>query len=78
MDIRMPVMDGLEAIQAIKAKHAGRTTPVIGLSASAFKEDRNKVLGSGADDFIAKPIQEAELWDKIARLLPAIKGGVSV
>jgi signal transduction histidine kinase/DNA-binding NarL/FixJ family response regulator len=69
MDIRMPVMDGLAAIQAIKASSGGRTASVIGLSASAFEEDRKKVLDSGANDFIAKPIQEAELWEKIARVL---------
>jgi CheY-like chemotaxis protein len=69
MDIRMPVMDGLAAIQTIKKKSGSRTTPVIGLSASAFDADRKMVLASGADDFIAKPIQESELWEKIARLL---------
>jgi DNA-binding response OmpR family regulator len=42
---------------------------VIGLSASAFDADRKMVLDSGADDFIAKPIQESELWEKIAQLL---------
>jgi len=69
MDIRMPVMDGLAAIQTIKEKSGSRTTPGIGLSACAFGEDRKRVLDSGADDFIAKPIQESELWEKIARLL---------
>jgi signal transduction histidine kinase/DNA-binding NarL/FixJ family response regulator len=69
MDIRMPVMDGLAAIQTIREKAGGRTTPVIGLSASAFEEDRKIVLESGADDFIAKPIREVELWEKIGRLL---------
>jgi two-component system CheB/CheR fusion protein len=69
MDIRMPVMDGLAAIQTIKERGGIRTTPVIGLSASAFEKDRKMVLDSGADDFIAKPIREAELWEKIARLI---------
>lgn len=69
MDIRMPTMDGKEAIKKIKATERGRATPVIGLSASAFEEDRFKVLESGADDFIAKPIQESGLWEKIGRLL---------
>jgi CheY-like chemotaxis protein len=69
MDIRMPIMGGLAAIQTIKEKSGSRTTPVIGLSASAFDADRKMVLDSGADDFIAKPIQESELWEKIAQLL---------
>jgi signal transduction histidine kinase/DNA-binding response OmpR family regulator len=69
MDIRMPIMDGIEAIQTIKSTGQGRVTPIIGVSASVFKEDKNKVLESGADDFIAKPIQEAELWKKIGQCL---------
>jgi signal transduction histidine kinase/CheY-like chemotaxis protein len=69
MDIRMPTMDGKEAIKKIKATQRGQTTPVIGLSASAFDEDRKEVLESGADDFIGKPIRESELWEKIERLL---------
>ena len=69
MDIRMPVMDGIEAVQAIKSTDRGKTTPIIAVSASVFEEDRHKVLKSGADDFIAKPIQAAEFWDKIEKCL---------
>ena len=69
MDIRMPVMDGIEAIQTIKSLNKGKSTSIIGVSASVFEEDRHKVLESGADDFIAKPIQEAELWEKIEQCL---------
>ena len=69
MDIRMPVMDGIEAIQAIKSKNPGDSTQIIGVSASVFEEDQVKVLDSGADDFIAKPVQEAELWEKIGKCL---------
>jgi PAS domain S-box-containing protein len=69
MDIRMPTMDGIEAIKKIKATESGRSTPVIGMSASAFEEDRKRVLDSGADDFLCKPIREPELWEKIGRFL---------
>jgi CheY-like chemotaxis protein len=69
MDIRMPVMDGIEAILAIKSTEKGRTTPVIGVSASVFEDDKATVLESGADDFIAKPVQEAEFWEKIGQCL---------
>jgi len=62
-------MDGIEAIKKIKATESGRSTPVIGMSASAFEEDRKRVLESGADDFLGKPIREPELWEKIGRLL---------
>ena len=69
MDIRMPKVDGFAAIKAIKSTEKGKTTPIIGVSASVFEEDKHKILESGADDFIAKPIQEAELWDKIGQSL---------
>ena len=69
MDIRMSVMDGIEAIKAIKSTARGRATPIIGVSASVFEEDRDKVLESGANEFIAKPIQESLLLDKIGQCL---------
>jgi CheY-like chemotaxis protein len=69
MDIRMPVMGGIEAIKTIKSAEQGRATPIIGVSASVFKEDQDKVPESGADDFIAKPIQEIELWEKIGQCM---------
>ena|GEM_PF-1693771 len=69
MDIRMPVMNGIQAIQKIKSTEQGRTTPIIGVSASVFEEEQNKVLESGADDFLAKPIQETELWEKLGKCL---------
>jgi CheY-like chemotaxis protein len=63
MDLRMPVMDGLEAIAAIRAEEAqGRRprTPVIVLSANTGPQDRRASAAAGADDHIGKPI-EAEL-----------------
>jgi CheY-like chemotaxis protein len=62
-------MGGIEAIETIKSTEQGRATPIIGVSASVFEEERNKVLESGADDFIAKPIQEGELLEKIGQCL---------
>jgi len=69
MDIRMPEVDGIAAIQSIRATQNGRTIPIIGVSASVFEEDRTTVLDSGADDFVAKPIQEFDLLEKIGRCL---------
>jgi CheY-like chemotaxis protein len=62
-------MDGMEAIRKIKSTEQGRAVPIVGVSASVFGEDQEGVLESGADEFIAKPIQEDELWEKIGRLL---------
>jgi signal transduction histidine kinase/CheY-like chemotaxis protein len=69
MDMRMPVMDGYEAIRAIRLTQRGRTTPIVAVTASAFKEDRQKILALGADDFISKPMQTAELFEKLRLLL---------
>jgi len=69
MDIRMPDVDGIAAIQAIRNTDTGRTVPIIGVSASVLEEDRATVLDSGADDFVAKPVQEADLLEKIGRCL---------
>ena len=79
MDCRMPVMDGYEATRQIRKLigPAGKT-PIMALTASAFKEDRVRAKQAGMDDFIAKPFGEAELiqkcflWTKSAhRVAPA-------
>ena len=66
MDMRMPVMDGYEATRQIKASAGGAETRIIALTASAFEEDRHKVLDAGCDDFMRKPFREGELLDKMA------------
>jgi two-component system sensor histidine kinase/response regulator len=69
MDMHMPVMDGLEATRRIKANPGGKETAIIALTASALDEDRQAVVRSGADDFVAKPCREDELLEKIRALL---------
>ncbi len=69
MDIRMPVLDGYEATRRIKALPGGDDTKILALTASAFAEDRRKVLDAGCDDFVRKPFQEAEFFDKMVEHL---------
>lgn len=65
MDIRMPVMDGLEATKQIKA--AGSQAPVvIALTGSAFEEDRIIALSIGCDDYVRKPFRAEEIFEKMA------------
>jgi two-component system, sensor histidine kinase len=59
MDYQMPVMNGLDATRAIRAK--GMTVPIVGLTANAFVDDRDACLGAGMNDFIAKPVTRAKL-----------------
>lgn len=66
MDVRMPVMDGYEAIRRIKATKKGRDTPIIAVSASVFDDNRQKARQTGADDFIGKPYKQDELFQRLA------------
>ncbi|MDW8337030.1 MAG: ATP-binding protein [Tepidimonas sp.] len=69
MDMQMPVMDGLQATEALRAWEAatGRARlPVVALTANAFGEDRQRCLAAGMDDFLAKPIERAALQRVLA------------
>jgi len=66
MDVQMPVMDGLEAAQAIRALpgEAGRV-PILALTANAFAEQRAQCLDAGMNDCLTKPIQPAALVEAL-------------
>ncbi|MGD8913988.1 MAG: response regulator [Candidatus Thiodiazotropha sp.] len=69
MDIRMPVMDGLQATQRIKASHNGSQTHIIALTAHALEEERKEILAAGCDDFIRKPYTYNEILDALTHHL---------
>ena len=69
MDLRMPEMDGYEAIRLIKLTEKGIHTPVIALTANTLEEDRNRVETIGIDGIIGKPFHENELFDTVGRIL---------
>ncbi len=69
MDMRMPVMDGYEATQTIKSHPQGKKTIIIAITASAFEEQREKILKAGCDDFVAKPFREQTIFDKLTQHL---------
>jgi signal transduction histidine kinase/CheY-like chemotaxis protein len=69
MDIRMPVMDGLEATRLIKATEIGKLTKVAALSAHVLGEERNEIFAAGCDEFVGKPYQENEIFDVMAKHL---------
>lgn len=67
MDIQMPVMDGYQctaAIREIGGKYS--TLPIIALTASALLDKRDKILASGINDYVSKPFNPDELYDKIS------------
>ncbi|EDN68784.1 Response regulator receiver protein [Beggiatoa sp. PS] len=67
MDMRMPVMNGYEATRQIKALPEGQTAKVIALTASAFVEEKEKVMATGCDDFLRKPYRESEIFEFMAK-----------
>ena len=71
LDVHMPELDGFQVVQAIRERErtAGGHLPVIALTARSRKEDRERCLAAGMDDFLAKPIQAADLWAAIDRVV---------
>lgn len=68
MDMMMPVMDGLEATQRIRAQEpVGERLPIVAMTANAMPADRERCLQAGMDDYISKPIELAELQRVLAR-----------
>jgi PAS domain S-box-containing protein len=70
LDVHMPELDGFQVVEALRERerHAGGHLPIIALTARSRKEDRERCLAAGMDDFLAKPIQAADLWAAIDRL----------
>ena len=67
MDIKMPVMDGLEATRQIKAAHP--ELPVLALTANAFDSDRQLAFEAGCNDFLSKPVNAAKCMELLAKYL---------
>ena len=78
MDVQMPVMGGIEATQAIRAREARRSwvlagdwkpVPIIAMTAHAMEGDRERCLQAGMDDYVAKPVRPEALFAAIERVL---------
>jgi CheY-like chemotaxis protein len=63
IDIRMPVMDGLEATRRIKQTEPGKSTIIAALTAHALEEEKEMILAAGCDDFVSKPFREQEIFE---------------
>jgi DNA-binding response OmpR family regulator len=79
LDVGLPVLDGWQVLERVRAGDPDRTAgrlPVLLLSAHAQESDRDRGLRLGADDFVLKPFRNDELVTRLTALLPAAADGV--
>lgn len=69
MDMSLPVLDGWEATQRIKAAVETQAIPIIALTAHAMVGDREKSIAAGCDDYDTKPIDLPRLLEKMEKIL---------
>ena len=69
MDIRMPIMNGLEATKILRSKEIIPHTPIIALTASAGEDSREDCLKAGCTDHLSKPIHSRELFEVLSKYI---------
>ena len=72
MDVQMPIMDGLTAtskIRDIEKQNGFNETPIIGMTAHALIEDKDKCIDAGMSDYLSKPIDSTKLKEKILKYI---------
>lgn len=71
MDLSLPVLDGYEATRLLKGDSATAHTPILAVTAHARDVDKTRALEAGCDGYISKPYSIRDLFDLMARFLPA-------
>ena len=69
MDIRLPGIDGVEALRRLRSEETTRGIPVMAMTASVMSEDRQKIMAAGFDGYQSKPINVADFVGAVAQLL---------
>ena len=79
MDMQMPVMDGLQATQRLRAHPRHARLPIVAMTANALVSDHQRCLAAGMNDHLGKPIEPARLWQALERWIApqAGSGGVA-
>ncbi|MTW10138.1 response regulator [Pseudoduganella eburnea] len=67
MDVTMPDVGGIEAAKMLRAHPNTRTVPLIAVTAMAMSGDKERIIAEGFDEYIAKPVDFAQLLEKVAR-----------
>jgi len=73
MDIQMPVMDGLEATRILKSQESTKKIPVVALTAYAMREDKQRILATGCEGYISKPIDTRSFLETIKLFLLSVE-----
>ena len=74
MDIRLPGIDGVEALGRLRAEADTRSIPVLAMTASVMLEDRQKIMDAGFDAFQSKPINVKDFVATVEQLLAVRRG----
>jgi CheY-like chemotaxis protein len=69
MDIQLPGISGIEALQRLRADSVTRAIPVIAITASVMADDRTRIMAAGFDGFQGKPISVKELLETVRQIL---------
>ena len=67
LDVGLPEMDGWEVARRIRADEVLKAIPIIAVTAHAMAGDQERAFQAGCNDYIAKPIDEEELWEKVEK-----------
>ncbi len=75
MDLSMPEFDGVQATKAIRRRQdeKGEDTPIIGVTAHALREDRQRCLDAGMDDYLPKPVKQDILFEMLDKWTKALR-----
>ena len=65
MDIQLPDLDGVQALQRLRADARTATIPIIALTAQAMRGDRERFLAAGFDDYVSKPVNVRDLVETV-------------